>query len=711
MTQSSPLESDQDIGMLELLGTARKGWKFILASAIACGAFAWVVGRLLPTSFKADCLVQIDTEANRSTGLLGDLAKLAQSESKAETEAELIQSRAVVGPVIQELGLDNWWASKGLTRKLQGKAGRLQIPKMTLPPRQVGAPAWTLVALDADSNFILRDPAGRIALRGIVGQWADTLIGHDTLGILLESMESEPGEIFTISKLPFSSAYKLMAKKLTVAEKGKATGILQLGFSADTPERAANILNAIADSYVHQNVDVRSGESRKTLEFLQAQLPKVRFTLDSLEGILNSYRFKKGTVDIGSETRVILQERSELQQQLIELGQRRQELLRLYKEDHPSIEALEAQRTQLIRALAGSSNQVKQLPLTQQQLDKLVRDVQATSISYNSLQNNIQQLEMVRGGELGSARVVDRAIPPSRKTSPIRAVLVILGLGFGAAGAYSFLFLKKLLRRGIEKATVLESMGIPVLTQIPFSSVQKDADRKTKGKSPARPLAEVNPSDLTVESMRSLRIALDVSLTGSDRRIVAISGLMEGDGKSFVAQNLACLFAQTGRKVVLVDADMRLGHQHQSFGLRPSNGLAELLLGKTDLESALLGTGCEGLKLIPCGLDKNRPTELLSSPAFAQLLSVLSSRFDFVVLDTPPVLHVTDPLVVMRASTRSILVAKAGAHSRATVIEAMRRAKVADVQSVAMVLNRCDFDPVQYEAYRPYGDATIGNKA
>lgn len=709
MDTASKPEQDDSPGLVDLVVIAMRQWKVLTACAVLGGVLGWAASKILPLKYQSSALVQIDTQARRASGGLGDMAELFQLDAKAETEIELIQSRSVLGTVVDELGLDNGTRSKGLARKLFGKTGRLELKSLRIPEYQPGQDPWTVVAVTGLDSFVLRNPAGTVVLRGVVHEKVETIAGSDTIGIEVARMESEPGEIFQVFKLPRSMAVASLQGALKVVEKGRRTGILQLTFSAGYPDRSAKILSSIAQHYVLQNIGIRSAEAKKTLDFLQRQLPVVKATLDSLEETLNRYRYSQGTVDIGSEARVILEERSDLHERLLSIEQRRQELLRLYREDHPSITALDAQKKELQKAISGSSNQVRRLPLTQQQLEKLSRDVQVTSAMYTALQNNIQQLQVVQGGEVGNARVVDFPEVPVKSSGPGRKLFILAGLAGGAFGGLILVFLLRSFRRGVHELAPLERIGLPVFAQVPFTRSQH---KNTKLKGPQSILAVDSPHDAAIESIRGLRTALDVSLQGAQARLVSISGLKSGDGKSFVAQNLAVLFAQTGRQVVLVDGDLRMGQLHKNLSTDNNLGLTDLLEnpdGKID--SYLSRTKIPGLLLLSKGRQTSSPSELLSSQLFGEILTRLASTTDLVIVDTPPMLQVSDPLLAMLRSHQSILVLEAGVHSIDAVQEAVRRAKIAGVKNLAAVLNRCDPNADEYGAYQIYGGIKLGTRA
>lgn len=689
----------KEITPLEILMAGLRKWPYLCLGAVLGACIGFVVSRFLPAKYSVSALVQIDTQARRPSGSLGEMSDLFQTDARAETETELMQSRAVAGAVVDSFGLTNVASSENLVRRFLKKDGRLDLASLRLPPLGPESEHWTALVIDS-VTVSLRDTNGTQVLRAKLGEWTQRVIGPDTVGIRFDSLRGSPGEIFTLNQYTRPIVMAGILGSLKVTERGRRTGVLELNFTWFQPDRAQKILNAIASTYVRQNIETRSAEARKSLEFLQQQMPQVRHRLDSLEDLLKNYRFQKGTIDIGSEARSALQGQSDLQQQLLNLQQRRQEMLRLYKEDHPAIAAVDAQIHQIQNAIDGTSRQVKNLPLTQQAIAKLSRDVDVETALYTALLNNIQQLQVVKGGEVGNARIVDFAEYPIFPNGPTRKVVILVFIILGMGVSFVIVVTLRLLDNGVNDAESLErAAGFQVLAQIPQSSSEHKGFKRSKGK---HILAQLDSSDLSIEALRSLRTGLELSF-GPGPRIVTVTGLSVDDGKSFVSSNLAALFAQMGKRVILVDADLRRGRLSTVFGKSGTPGLSEFLKGEADAPSIVHSTDIPGLGIIPSGLRPKNPTELLGSDTFGNLLQSLSKNCDLVLIDTPPVMVVSDPLFAMRVSIQSLVVVAAGVHTASDIQEGVRRIGLGGVTKLGFVLNKCDWASKGIGYYFKYG--------
>ena len=213
-------------------------------------------------------------------------------------------------------------------------------------------------------------------------------------------------------------------------------------------------------------------------------------------------------------------------------------------------------------------------------------------------------------------------------------------------------------------------------------------------------LAERDPADLAIEAVRSLRTSLHFAMLEARNKVLMISGASPEAGKTFVATNLAAVIAQAGQRVLLLDADMRKGTLHKVMGSIAHPGLSELLSGQASFDDALHQTALDNLHFIGRGHVPPNPSELLMHARFTALLEDLSKRYDLVIVDTPPILAVTDAAIVGHQAGTSLLVARFG----------MNQAKEIELAAKRLTQNRVElkgaiFNAVQKRAagYYTYG--------
>jgi tyrosine-protein kinase Etk/Wzc len=260
------------------------------------------------------------------------------------------------------------------------------------------------------------------------------------------------------------------------------------------------------------------------------------------------------------------------------------------------------------------------------------------------------------------------------------------GVGFGLA--------KMWLRRTIQGTEALEALGLPVFATINLAKAEKGVLQKH---GEAGILAIANPADLAVEGLRSLRTSLQFGMLDAKSRSLAITSTAPGAGKSFTAANLAVVIAQAGQSVCLIDTDLRRGQLRKMFGVAKNQiGLSEYLTGERSLDEVIVQTGVEGLCFIPTGRYPPNPSELLLRKNMAELVAELDARFEMSIFDCPPVLAVTDPVIVGGVTGGLLAVVR---YDKTPPAEVTAMTKILDSSGLKItgaILN--GFDPRQAQA-------------
>ncbi len=695
-------ESSASITLLEFLGLLWRK-KFILLlivaiSALLGGGYAmWV-----RPQYTSDALLQVNVKgtSSKATKAMGEMGAVLDLASPADAEIELIKSRMVLSYVVAAEHLHLWTAPVGFWDRLMHKEGRMDLDSLRIPEK-VRAGKWSAI-VKGDDSYLLIDPDGKSVIEGKVGEIYTALYAGDTLAIRVNYMKATEGQKFMVFQGSTMMAERTLQSGLQVMEKGKQTGIIAVRYSHRYPDRAASILNTIAKTYLRQNVEMRSAEAEKTLEFLEGQLPGVKAKLDSAEKVLADYRYSIGSVDMLGETKAHLDKEGQLQRQIMQLEQERQSALRLFKAEHPNVMTIVKQQNRVRAELAQLKRQAEKMPLTQQEVTRLQEEVAVNNEVYTNMLNNIQQLRVVRAGEVGNVRIVDFAQIQQSQSKPQKSRIVIVSIVVGFIFGVLVLLLFHIFKNGVKSTSEIErETGLSVFAKIPQSTHK--TLRSNKHVHHSAPFVLQNTEDRVSEAFRSLQTAINFLLPKPDHSAILIMGLIPGVGKSFVSLNLAATVAASGKKVLLIDADMRRGVIHSGAKF----GLADVLLGLATLETAIAQKYTDNLFVMNAGKTKLAACELLRSDAMDRLLKEAREKFDMVIVDTPPLNLVTDAELICPLVDFSLFVLHYGRHSMEEIKETVERVKRYSDKPAAIVMNHCEHEPGRY-GYGYYGKGYYG---
>ena len=689
----------------DLLGNILHHWKLVAFLSIVGLLAGTVASRYIRDSFDNKTMLQLDTKS-KSGKAVSDFGDLFDAKSPAVAEIHLIKSLSVLMPVVEQLHLNYTAEPQGIVDRLMRREGRMDLdlfepPKTNKNEKRKKGEKWIAV-VQAQDTYELFSPMGQSLVVGKTGETYRIPMGADTVAICVKAIYAEPGQSFRLLRSSVLGVAEGLQTAINAYEKEKNSNILEISYSGRYPDRVADVLNAVAQAYVRQNVEMRSAEAEKSLEFLEEQLPSIKAKLDSSERLLTNYRNKMGTVDLGAEAKGTLERQIELKTQLLSLQQQYQEKARLFKEDHPAMQAILQQQQRLSREIGKEESKTKKLPTTQQDVLKLQQDVEINNQLYTSVLNNIQQLRVVRASEIGNVRVVDPAYIHEKPSKPNRKK--IMAAGFGGGFAFSLIliyFLHTLRNRGVGSSSEIErETGVSVYAKIPKTQIS----RKLPGVNDKRfILAKADAEDIAIEKVRTLRTALEFSFLEDGGRVLMVTGIVPGAGKSFVSLNLAYLFAKQNKRVLFVDADLRksrLSHAREK-------GISDVLTNSCKLEDCVVDMG-DDFYFLPKGSRAPNPGEMVSSRAFAELIDECKSKYDVVVIDTPPNSLVSDAQAIAKLADFGLIVIEYKKHSMENIQEVIDQLSIAKLDKKAIVLNQCLYEGGGYGygyGYRyKYGD-------
>jgi tyrosine-protein kinase Etk/Wzc len=689
----------------------------ILALAVAVGG---TYAFLAQPVYEANLLVQVEDNMGNSKSLLGEAAGLVDVKTGTSAEIEILRSRLVIGQAVDaaRLYIDARpryipYIGAALARHASGLSdpgflgmsgyvsGRESIAVQTfnVPQRFEGA-QFRLTATGG-GGYTLKHADLPSPVKGSVGVPLLQATPFGNIELLVTSVQGKPGAEFNLSRRSRLSAIGGLQQSLKLMEKGRQSGIIDATLQGADPDLLKVVLNEVGRQYVRQNIERKAAEAEKTLAFLDVQMPQFRRQLSTAEENYTRYRNQQGTVALDEEAKMILTQSADLQSKLLDAQQKRREFISRFTPEHPSVKTLDEQIRAWSAELTKLNARVSRLPGVQQDTLRLERDVKVNNELYQSLRNNALQLQLVREGKIGNVRVIDEATRPEAPVGPRRTAIVGIAMALGLIGGVMLALARNAFFRGIRSAQEIEAeTNLNVYSTIPLSNPQEELARKAAEKQPGIHLLAVSlPDDAAIESLRSLRTALQFAMLDATSNRIIITGATPGVGKSFVSANFAALLASTGKRVLLIDADLRKGHLNQYFGIQRARGLSEVVVGTLQTADVIRRNIIPNLDLITTGMLPPNPAELMMSGTLAAILQTLSTQYDFVVIDTPPVLVAADtPAIAAQAGTL-LLVARAGETQMGELHECAKRLTHAGKNVTGVLLNALDLSRRHYGSY------------
>lgn len=712
-------ENDDEIDLMQLFSILFYH-KYTIAFSVLVGLFLGVLYAFSASPiYRADALLQVDEKRGSTLSVLFDAdTLLGGSQGGLETEIELLRSRQIIGQTINSLHLNTQVSANDfpifghLMRTISGVAD----PVLTL--KQFNIPDALMnqdfeLRYQGANQYSLLTPDGQ-SYSGEVGK----PLAFDGGGVLeIAHLEAENGQDFTLNQSPFLSVVDDFNTRLSVSSKGKKTSLLTVALTGKDPQKIQKILNTLLAHYLAFDKEQQARNATNGLAFITAELPRLNATLTAAENKLNRYRKEKGSLDLSVQSEDIVKNLTNLEMQIVALKTQRAGLAEIYTSEHPAYREVNEKLAALQKSKQEIEGQIAALPDVQQDVIRLNREVQINQAIYIQLLNKQQELNLVKAGSIGNAQIIDAAMTAEKPIKPKKKIIVLIAGFLAGFLAIGFVLLREMLVAGIQDSQDLENAGIAVLAEIPANQQERlkkrhapirlfrrmrncfvnriDADRTEL-------LSVSQPTSATVEAIRALRTGLLFALNSARNQVLMITGPTPGVGKTFISANLAVVMAQVDKKVLLIDADMRKGLVHDAFRARADQGLTEVLSGKMSADQAIQRTQVEGLSLMSRGRLAANSTELLTSASFARLLAWAQNEYDYVILDTPPILLVSDALLIGRMVGSGVLVSGFGLSKLKEVETAMTRLKQAQVPMEGTVINNVTITAKNHSSYGAY---------
>jgi len=586
---------------------------------------------------------------------------------------------------------------------------KLVIERFDVPQKWVGQEFRLIVGGNGEYELQHNDRViGTSSIGTPLEVSADDLDVDERMLLIVSDIQARAGTSFELAKLPPSVISQFIQKQLLIYENGRNSGILTIYMETTEPERDQKLVNTILEIYVRQNLELRSLQASKSLEFIESQLPLVKHSTEAAEERLNDYKNKHLAVNLDLETRGILERLVDIDKTLAQFDVQRAELREIYTQSHPSIQSLAAKADEVSQKRVEIENELSLLPATQQDMARLQRDTGVNDGLYTFLLNKAQTLRLVEAGTVGSARIVDSALISFKPIAPQISTILILSILIGLIVGVGWVLAAFLFRTTLDSPEDIErSFGLPVFAVVPYSRYQqRQASESPLGNAKRRSkesiLASTDKDSNVVEALRSLRVSMHFAMSEEKNNVILITGPSQGVGKSFIVANLGFLAGSSGRKTLVVDADIRRGSLHRYFNVPREGGLSDYLAGDLELDDLAIETQFDNVHLVTSGRLPANPAELLLSKRFGSLIDTLTERYDQILIDSPPILPVSDTLSLVSHTDRQFLVVRAGVSNHAELQETLKRLQGVDCKVAGVVINGMRKKASGYKYYYDY---------
>lgn len=725
---------DDEIQLSDLLEKMLQGKWWILGVYTALILLASIVTFLQDPMYEATSMVHVEGE----TSMLGDISDLGLgSGSSIETQVYIVRSRTIAQQVVRlisELG-ENPLSGRPFNLFDLGEGDRHFDPVETLMEDllqvETVEPDVDLITITISSA----EPADATYLANLYAdeyERYDRRVSRQGATSLREFFDQQVGRLDSIVRSQEGQYIEFLSGQSVVAPETEAQVLVQqiqalqqevyetesdrrgaeatlVGLEREIERLQPGIQSQLrsANLAIIEQLQKRIAEFSGELEVFYARNPALRLSNapgEEVAKLRENIQVLQNRVDeAAAEIANDVSDGVPFSGSGSGLGERVADLVQQAVQARIALSAASASQSVLTDAISDARRRINNLPQQNVYLERYTRSVERYQEGLAEFQRQQQLAQAAEQSEVGDVRVVDYAILPYEPVSPRPLLYLLLAAFVGFLGGTAGVLVVGALDSKVRRPDDLRAKGLNVLAVVPDMSrtIEQDfggaesveTDSGTYGTSL---LTLLNPLSPITESFRRLRTTIEYSRPDASPRIIQVSSPGPGEGKSTVSSNLAVAMAQAGHKTLYLDADMRRPTAHRVMGVSREPGLVEFLFGEEERVLASAVTSIEGLSVMPTGRKTSVPGELLGSQKMRDAMKVLVSRFDFVIIDTPPVLAVNDASLVAFLADYTLLVASTNDTSLADLDRAVETLASVGQSVDGIVLNR-------FDAQRAYG--------
>jgi capsular exopolysaccharide synthesis family protein len=751
----------EEASLRDAIRILRKRRNLIFVWAFGCLALVCLYCAVIPNTYNSTATLLVDKASNSAAmGALSDLASLGGDDdlkTELSTHSIVLQNDTTTLRVIHRLSLDKIYAYKpglfGWNRQLKAEQG--------LPLEQATATRERLLGLiegklkvqpEQDSRLISVSYTDRNAQRAadvanafveeyiheyLESHFNATARASDWLSGQLDNLKTRVAD----SQQKLSDYESKTGLSVLMLGMGESSGSSSMGGGGGGGALsgggghipAVDKLAVLNDELTAAEADRIAKEA--IYQLTQTQSPDVVSGLGSSPlasaggstvvtegqglGVLQGLRAQEAAIrvqygDDAAKYGANNPHLAELQGQIDAINKSiSEELKRINDRAKNDLELSRRTEEGLRKAYNDQQTEVNKLNDDTIQLEVLAGEALSNRALYDELFTRLQEAQIQAGVSATNLDLVDEARPTSVPTNPNWKLYPPIGLGAGLFLGIGFAFMRENLDDSLVTTDQVQKTGLlPVLADIPLIG-SDDGPRSGKaaeappGVSPLeQSLLLTKPNAPAAEAYRALRTAIQLSVADNPLRVLLTTSPLGGDGKTTISYNLAVAFAQHGRKVLLLDSDMRKPSVHTLFRSSKADGLSEVLTGGIPFSRGIRPHDyLKNLYLLPSGATPPNPAELIDSRRFDALLEEAKSQFDLVLIDSPPILMVTDPVILSTKTDGTIIVLRSQKTTRPVLKRAVEVLSHSPGRKLGFVINGMDTKSVEYYySYGYYGD-------
>lgn len=727
MKQQQAFQNNDEINIKEVIKTVLRYKYSILFITLLFAILSVVFAYTKPSVYSSSTTIELveDSNSNKSSSADFMLQAFEGGSANVDNEVEIFKSRFLAQKAFNLLDLKTQYFTTNNYRKIELYKNTPFIVQSKILDDLLYGKTFILTPIDENTFNLKIKPISIFSITGFlktIGVLPTNISDKITYDKNHSYDEKIATQYFTLSikklhtltnkkyEFRFNNDLAIFSdfrKNISVSQISKNATILKLTYQSNSSLKAKDVLNALINAYLQEEVEAKTQEANLTLEFIDKQLNSINKRLQKSETKLENFKERNQVVGLNEQAINTTEQLSKYEAKLEEVqtelnilsnlnqyirsnqnlagltvgsinfadpalgtlvtklqeeATKKSSLLVDYTEFHPDVKKasrniaslknsikgalrnnlrqLEQRKNSLKSVIRKFNKSIATLPKQERQLSRLTRFYNIDEKIYSFLLQKRAETAILKSSTISKSRVLDEAIAIDIPVKPKRTLIVLVGFILGLIVGLALTFLREFFNNNIKNSDDIEKLStLPIYGIIPEHKNEKTLK-------------------LADEAYRSIRTNLQFLPKHDKSEIIAITSSVSGEGKTTIATNLAKVIAQSRKKVILLDFDLRKANVHQEFNIPNNIGVSNYLTNQNNLEEVTQGINSR-LDIITTGTLPPNPSEIILSDKMQELISILKEKYDYIIFDTPPVGLVTDALILVNYSDISFLVVKA----------------------------------------------------